>query len=83
MIHLKTYWHNNNFRHITPVSLITISKAARPRYISYYSLKTYYEKRRGSSQIIFLLFTCYGLVTSEEILNLHLQSGGIALGKFI
>lgn len=80
MVYLKTYWYN--CLDFAPAFLIILSKAARPRYISNHTLRTYYEERRGT-QIIFLIFTCYGLITSEEILNFNLKLGGVALCKFL
>lgn len=83
LVHLKTYWYN----HIdfAPAFLITLSKAARPRYISNYILRTYYDMRGGdcTQHIVFLISTCYGLITSEEILNFNLKLGGLALCKFL
>ena len=83
IVHLKTYWYNCT--DFAPAFLITLSKAARPRYISNYVLRTYYDTRGGVSTqpIVFLIATCYGLITSEEILNFNLKLGGLALCKFL
>lgn len=61
--------------------MIVLSRAARPRYISNYTLTTYYKNRE--QQTVFFLFTCYGLITSEDIFNFSLNLGGIALCKFL
>lgn len=64
-----------------PAFFVVLSKAAHPRYISNGTLETYYKDR--GNQIVFLIFTCYGLLTSEEILSFNLRLGGIALCKFM